>query len=405
MIHLNDRVSIQVEVMSSNDTNECKDSGLRGIGSSNTVYPVYAGDFKIEIFVGTVAKIISSIISEEIGKSPLYRDCKYFICLDEVWFPGNNTFREEVDMDGNNVSGFWVTDKHVMKVCSFDVYCSLTTTPLRVRLQHLWKDIVFRRVGKTTLRLENFSEGEYLKHDSTSLKFPNFEDYIKQGNEEKREMVGIEKYKYWYGSTTRTQLRRNDRYDGNIWFDPYGFSEIEIEDGSMTFSHKQKNAKSVTVPPLQGSLVCGWVRRAKKGLVFWKWFKCSEQFMKLWTIVMYNPHEVYPRRNRKEQIIRRLRCNNSKVWLQNNSDATDEEKEKRYRVIRTEFVSDKWVGIYQAIARYVVYGDCPEDIRKDIEKEYSTGEHKIEKWLPEEYDPYPESILSRIRENILWMIP
>lgn len=306
-------------------------------------------------------------------------------------------------------------DEYIVQSKNVNIETLFTGTSERVELlealREKIKTLVFRRVGTVYAEDKNFVSALCSYYDKPPVVYSNLHEYMKVP-EDVQERVGIEVYKYYYGYTTSTCLRNNELSKNmkmsSLWFNMFGFHEF---DTCGTFEFKEKTKETVSMakrPPfvrntkdMHGNarvlspLICGHVTENSKGFKYTRWFNCSEQFYKLWTLIMYGP-ESFPSRNKKHQILKKLRCNNTALYVENSKNEGVDEKKvaERYRVHRTEEESFMYHGVYQAIAMYLVYGMEPEEIEKELMEEYEG--------LPKK-SIYPEDLFKNIHTTFYWL--
>jgi hypothetical protein len=177
------------------------------------------------------------------------------------------------------------------------------------------KDFVFRRVYKVNRR--DFIELRYY-YDLNSYQSIDDDDLTKYRESEYEKNIE-ERYRNFSGIVFNRKVRDNDLYDGEpILFHSQNYSEFDIE--------KMEFANCVNfVPPRNGNgdgtlasdIICGTVDRTDKGLVYTKWFNCSEQFLRAWTAIMYEQHESFPEKDLRKWLYsgNRLTTNSYYKWL------------------------------------------------------------------------------------------
>lgn len=248
---------------------------------------------------------------------------------------------------------------------------------LRECLKTIWGRFVFRRVQKINT---NFSNGKvlYSTHKGTEI----FD--VKSCNPDKYSDLEMDRnvafvYSDFNITTTKSQLRRNDNFRNmnlKLWSGNYQ----ELNWNGCPIFHFYKKSNSERMIPRIGRLVCGMVNPAG---AYKSWFVASEQFYKLWTCIMYG-REAYPKNNSYDQLIKRMKCNTGAEWIQNNSDASDEEKEKHFYVSRAETVS-KYYYLYQAIATFIFQKDKFEEKTQGWGESFP-GEVDANKWIEKLYE-------------------
>jgi len=131
-----------------------------------------------------------------------------------------------------------------------------------------------------------------------------------------------------------------------------------------------------TIVPRAGDLVCGIVKterfanqpRRPPVRTFDVWFICSEQFMRAWTLVMYDQHSSFeeePKLRRKAFSGNRLCTNTYRKWVlshtQNDVAVPQSEIPEHFYHLRTETPSVEWVHVYAAIVLMARYGEIPNE--------------------------------------------
>jgi hypothetical protein len=125
------------------------------------------------------------------------------------------------------------------------------------------------------------------------------------------------------------------------------------------------------VMPRHNDLICGKVEKGEKGYFFSQWFICSDQFMRMWTAILYPECLALGERDDDEFVRRRLMsgnrlCTNSYLkYLNGCKDSRIEfeleERRKRYYALRTESPSIDYVHVYAALVLIIKYGEYPNE--------------------------------------------
>lgn len=156
----------------------------------------------------------------------------------------------------------------------------------------LYKNLIFRRVGRSITHQADLVEKLFFIDDANcNLRGKN--DTTHYTTEQMQKNVEL-RYKKYFGFTTQTVLRDNDPHEGvELFFTSNRYAELDITN-RMTF----KFASRVnSVPPRTGDLICGILSPTPQGQdknpKFDRWFICSEQFMRLWTLIMYDDHASF----------------------------------------------------------------------------------------------------------------
>ena len=254
--------------------------------------------------------------------------------------------------------------------------------------------MIFRRVTKIHKR--DFLEVRYYV-DIDSYEIIDDDDLTKYRESEYEKNVE-ERYNMYRGMVSKSKLRDNDKYAGeSIAFYSQTYSEFVFLELDFV---KATNY----VPPRPGDLICGIVSRTDKGLVYDNWFNCSDQFLRTWTAIMYDKHDIFPRIDLRKWLFtgNRLTTNNYYKWLMSHHDENgkqikevdQEEQRKRYFRLRTESASKSWLHTYAAVVLMVRYGEYPtnENIPKVLNRKaikFSTGQEEqytIPNWdLPPQF--------------------
>lgn len=141
------------------------------------------------------------------------------------------------------------------------------------------------------------------------------------------------------------------------------------------------------VPPRVGDLICLEAVIGPKGIPQAKWwFNCSDQFMHLWTYIMFPEH---PSISRIPNPLtgNYLQTNTYLKWILGYNDAGEkvplDEAKKRYFRLRTEAASRKYVHVYCALYVMMVQGVLPN--WKNVPNNQSET-RKIKEWdIPEDF--------------------
>lgn len=168
--------------------------------------------------------------------------------------------------------------------------------------------------------------------------------------------------------TETRSLRGNDPYNGRVITCK---SADRAEMNPRSFELKKNSNMCGTVAPRVGDLVCMFVDQptnSRGGLCASKWFICSEQFLRAWTLVTYPTHPSY--KGKTEERLRewvlsgnRLATNsarkNALAYSQNGEFPDREEAEKRFFRLRVETCAKGWTHVYCAMVLMARYGEIP----------------------------------------------
>ncbi len=178
-------------------------------------------------------------------------------------------------------------------------------------------------------------------------------------------------YRNYCGWSSKTALRSNDRFsDRYIFYEKKNF-------GTFDPIHFQINAEGggldAVSPPREGDLLCGIVHPDASGnLCYTKWFICSEQFYRAWTLMMYDAHPSFTKAEQKACGAKtywmsgnRLMTNNYLKWILGSQERgitpSDSEQKDRYWHQRCEKIARTWIHIYCAQVLIIRYNESPSD--------------------------------------------
>jgi hypothetical protein len=256
-----------------------------------------------------------------------------------------------------------------------------TSHNIRDLLRDKFSHIIFRRVK--TVYTQNLEKVYYV---TANDKIEMDADMISVLTPEKKENHLQYEYKSFSGITTTKNIRSNDKYAYEvIHFSSDTFSELDIENG--TFEFVQAPTK---IPPRQqryinekfvySDLICGIVDSRNKELHYTHWFICSEQFLRMWTAIMYSDHQIFHTSNfvpssvDKEDFENKLYnrlmsgnrlCTNSfRKWIMILGEDSQETQEL-FQVLRTEKISIQWCHVYAALVLIARYGELPTSDPKE----------------------------------------
>lgn len=288
---------------------------------------------------------------------------------------------------------------------------------LRKSLQNAMKDMVFRRVEKVftdnltgVFYTEPLVQPPWEKRRTITLKE---ESNISDSEKIKRV---YREYNDYRGYTTSRNLRSNDTYKGNIKFNMKNYSQFDIRKLQFTGGYKSRT------PPKEpefekrkvkviGDLICGLVEYSVDGTPYYtNWFICSEQFFRLWTLIMYNNHDsfkIYGKDKMRERILsgNKLNTNSYLKWVlgctQNSVNVTEKELEDKFYVQRTEYISKSYVHIYTSLALLIRFQEYPTSNNVPNNMDNSP---KLQVWsLPPNF--LQNLILKTTNVHVEWSIP
>lgn len=207
-------------------------------------------------------------------------------------------------------------------------------------------------------------------------------------------------YSHYWGTTT-DYYRENvsDPCPGQtILFSNDTKHSFDIVDGSFSFNPNCDK----TVPPRKGNkagesdCICGEVKCIDGKYIYTKWFIASEQFLRMWSAVMFGKNYTSlmklcknkPETLRDKIFSGNYVCSNSfRKWLlaheQQGLPVDPVQYEKRYYRLRTELVNNPYVHTYAAIVLMCLYHELPNENNVPCSKDTPQAPG-IKKWdLPE----------------------
>ena len=242
-------------------------------------------------------------------------------------------------------------------------------------------------------------------------------------------------YSHWTATTESIPQRSNDKFKGPIFLNMNNYSELDWEklvpsvDGKFkTIGWGRKTRQNR--PPLiqhQGKtimkeLVCMQVVPPKqKGQLplAQRWFYCSEQFLRAWTLIMYTEHDSFEKYvppkserlddeeeeylNEASDVYRRkvfagnhVCTNNYRKYIlaceDNDQQPDDEEITKRFYRFSYEKPAREWCHFYAALVLIIRYQEQPTNVN---DKGYGnvpnnlSGELYNKRWdLPEWFEHF-----------------
>lgn len=246
------------------------------------------------------------------------------------------------------------------------------------------KDFVFYRVDKVILDKNKISETRYYS-DISEFKVVDNDSIFTQKEEERY----VEKYAYYFKGTTKLYALRShmNKFNGTpIMFSSKSFSVFDPL--KLGFEKSPKN--TTTIVPLENELICGLVKKTENGLKFSKWFICSEQFMRAWSMLIYDKFEAIdynrdPIREKQYYMSgNRLVTNTYLKWIfgemfhfdkikeesneknekssLDNCEKFNDERPKHFYNVRYESCSKKFIHIYAGLVLYIRY---EEELNED----------------------------------------
>ena len=220
-------------------------------------------------------------------------------------------------------------------------------------VKNKFKHLVFRRINY----VQSFQPQRFLE-------FPSHRKPYKGSLYSKMwKQYGVEQSKDFCGFTSHFCLRETDLYKAKqMPFSKQGYAVLDPITLEMT------PTKSFITPRV-GDLICGVVDTTTDEPFFDKWFICSEQFYRCYTLIMFQNHESFKnahKRHNPEQYWmsgNRLMTNSHLKWIlsleEHNLPCVPDENKWKYWHLRTEPMSVNWIHIYCALVYLVRYNEFP----------------------------------------------
>ena len=228
-------------------------------------------------------------------------------------------------------------------------------------------NLVFRRVGKVftkglkrALHYE-FDVSESKARAKVCRKIPKDQEVVRKEWE-----LHFGSFYGFAEPAGRRGLRDTDPSpEEEVYFSSANYAELDLIKG-CTFKFNKSFRQEVR--PMPGDLICGIMEKTGRKPQFTCWFNCSEQFFRAWTLLMYKHHESY--KGKSEDRLKnfslsgnRLNTNTFLKWMMalkdNHQPIPQEEADKRYYHLRTEYVSVNWIHTYPALVLMARWGELP----------------------------------------------
>lgn len=238
--------------------------------------------------------------------------------------------------------------------------------------------LVFRRVHYVNTNDDNLigSEEIYLDDKNNISKRWYNKATIPQGDKYIEEYF-TPHYKTYFGFTKNNVLIKET--------DPASHEAIFLHSGSCCFfdapnmcliprTHRKDKAPKVPLVKISdkygknGDIVAGLVEKTDKGWKYSQWFICSEQFMTMWSLVMFPSHELF--KDKSDEQLQKdvvntemLITNMFKHWKDSYSDSNVLMKDmKKYmRTLRYEKGAKENCHIYVALVLMTRWGILPTE--------------------------------------------
>jgi len=212
-------------------------------------------------------------------------------------------------------------------------------------------------------------------------------DYEKLSPDDRKKYVNIIYKDFCMKTSPRYIREENSKISGKvIYLKKYNYAELDVFE-NYTFDFGKSRGSPCT--PMPDDLVFGyiskenyddWVLKSKTNQRYQlradKWFVASDQFLRAWTVLVYENHDIirkivpnkYRDTDEFESMVRknlfrsnRLMTNTllKRKLLNNTSILQDDEFKKIFVYMRTETASKKWVDIWACLVMIVKYGEIP----------------------------------------------
>jgi len=220
------------------------------------------------------------------------------------------------------------------------------------QLVSLWDNIVFRRVKFISAKISDITH--YTKFDIT---LENTLDCITVSSIDVSHSEFDNKwmvchYSHYRGLTTKNGVRKDMYHGQEIRFTSDTFSELDFSD-NMELSFMGGINDGGSVLPHAYQIICGTVTTDCYGEPnFSKWFRCSEQFLRLWTLVMCGTSHTSFEGLSLNDICKTLNTHRNKMWLCDKQvDYHVKKKAFKIKNILTEDRNYQFPNIYRMVAK------------------------------------------------------
>ena len=225
-------------------------------------------------------------------------------------------------------------------------------------VQNKFKNLIFRRINY----MQSFQSNRFLEFPSPDNKYTR-RPYRGSLYSKMWKQYGVEQCEDFCGFSSSFSLRESDIFKNKqMPFSKQGYAVLD------PITLEMVPAKCLATPQT-GDLICGIVDTDTSEPFFDKWFVCSEQFYRCYTLIMFKNHESFKNAHKRpnpEQYWmsgNRLMTNSHLKWLlslgEHNLPCISEENKRKYWHLRTEPISINWVHIYCAMVYLVRYKEFP----------------------------------------------
>jgi len=225
-------------------------------------------------------------------------------------------------------------------------------------VKNKFKSLVFRRISY----IQSFQSQHFLEFPSPNNKYTR-RPYRGSLHAKTWKQYGIEQSEDFCGFTSHFCLRETDVYKNKQM--PFSKQGCAVLD---PITLEMVPTKYFATPRI-GDLICGIVDSDTDEPFFDKWFVCSEQFYRCYTLIMFKNHDSFKnarKRPNPEQYWmsgNRLMTNSHLKWLlslgDHNLRCDPDENKRKYWHLRTEPMSVNWVHVYCAMVYLVRYTEFP----------------------------------------------
>lgn len=266
---------------------------------------------------------------------------------------------------------------------------------IRENLKEKWRGLVFRRVKRVIPRVSTTKY--HLIHTGAGKRDTirvNARYSIAPYGKEYSNRYITSHYGSYYGFTRKETIDSpfgDTSLDGKeIYFNKRDYNCLDLSnDMTFSMSTKAQDFHKSDILPLEGALVCGFVASDDEAhLRYTKWWVCSDQFLWLWLLIMYDDHQCF--KPSIQDRIDRLVTNSFLLWCVEHPDSSEEEKRLKFIYNRAEPCS-YYSYLYKCIAMCVL--DIKFDIR-DYEKYVPYGTKFVEK--------LESTLVPKTEERTLW---
>lgn len=260
-----------------------------------------------------------------------------------------------------------------------------------LRRSRVFKHLEFRRVQYTKVDDSHLTEVVVHHPDGTCTIYTPDEFQQQNFSDSDEEHFVERRYSQFTSFTTDRSQRDHSSGQTSKWdgrqihlrsgaYAPFSLEKLQFDTSDASRRTKVPCPRAARPNPdnakqtLPGDLIaCIPVEPAHSGQLPTARFWCpvSEQFLRMWTAVMFNSHRSLSKRNGDLPEAEmhwlmggnRLTTNSHRKWTlshkHNDVEADEEESKKRFFYIRTEEASRRWCHVYAAIVLMARYGQLP----------------------------------------------